>query len=298
MFDLIGYYTLITLSWFIKKMPRQAALFLGRCLGRLAYLTGIRRNVARKNLKIAFPGKTQDQIDRIIQEMCVNLGLNLIEYIRFDEITADNMQHFMEVDGFDYFEELQKKGQGVILVGGHFGNWEMMGLPMALNGYPLTYVVARLHNILIDCFYTRIRNKKGVGLIERGKSTLKILNLLKQGGNIGILMDQDAGKKGLFVPFFGKPASTHTGPAILSVKAQAPIIFLVSRRNEKGIHKMRFDPPVYPNMDATVEDEVQRITKLLNRKIEKAAAEHPEYYFWFHNKWRTPVEKAVKRIYK
>ena len=186
----------------------------------------------------------------------------------------------------------------MILATGHYGNWEIAAAAVAARGIPIAAIVRRQGNRLVDARLDGLRRRLGVETIYQSEAPSRVPRVLRRGGVVGIVGDQDARRSGLFVPFFGRPASTHRGPALFALKLRAPVFACVARRLPGGevryrVSGERVSPPRTGELDA----DVAALTAALAASLEAEIREAPEQYFWFHRRWKTkpPPEPAPAR---
>jgi KDO2-lipid IV(A) lauroyltransferase len=182
----------------------------------------------------------------------------------------------------------------LLLVTGHFGNWEIAGYSLGLVGFK-TYAIARpLDNPYLDDFFRRFRERNGQQLLAKQGDFDKIEHVLKDGGVLATLADQDAGQRGLFVDFFGRPASTHKAVALLAMEHNVPML-VVATPYLDGKYRVCvadvIDPTDYEKAPGAARAITQRFTSDLERLVSLA----PEQYFWLHRRWKhQPVQKKRK----
>jgi len=173
-------------------------------------------------------------------------------------------------------------GRGMILVSGHFGSWELNGAAIGLMGIPVTVVGRRQSNEYVDRYVTEVRRGFGMKMISHGVSIRHLVKALKVGEAVGLISDQDAGKKGVFVTFFGRKASAPSGAAQLALKYHAPIVVSMTKRISPGRYKSIIrEVAVYPD------DSIESVTQRYTTVMEDIIRENPEQYFWMHRRWKT-----------
>ena len=200
----------------------------------------------------------------------------------------------------DVVENARRNGQGVIFVTAHFGNWELGGVVMAHLGRRLHSVYRPLDNPLLDRYVIRTRRMSTQQVIPRKGALAKLLRVLRRGGDVAFLVDQHAGSEGVWVDFFGRPASTTPAPALLSLRTNAPIITAYTRRIDRGFKfEMVLDRPIQVESTGDRQRDVERITTAINARIESYIRRAPEQWLWLHRRWRTPRwEKREGRMEK
>lgn len=170
----------------------------------------------------------------------------------------------------------------------HLGNWELLALAHRLTPYSLTVVVRPLDSPALQALAERVRRKTGVEIIAKRRALGAVLSALAAGRIVGILLDQNATRReGVFVPFFGRPASTSRALAVLALRTGAPIVPIFARREPGGRHRVSVHPvlPVPETNDP--ERAVVELTAACARTIEGAIRETPEQWLWMHDRWRT-----------
>jgi len=285
----IEYLVFQTLFQLTRLLPRRALLAVGRGLGIFVWeVVRFRRGVILENLTAAF-GQDHDDAwtQRTGRDFYRNLGMTLMEFLAAGHRSSRDLEHNVAVEGTEILDDLISRGQGALFVSGHFGNFELLAPRGAVHGYRFHGIVKRQSNRLIDEFYNGIRAREGVGIIHTGGSFPRILEVLQNGEFVGLLGDQDAGSKGQFVEFMGRPASVSRGPATLAVRARCPIVMAFLFRQADHSHVLRVGPVI--EIDPTWNDEtaIARLTEIHTAKLEEAVREDPAMYYWVHRRWKT-----------
>ena len=268
------------LSW-------PAARERGAALGSFVGALGIRRDVARANLALAFPEQTQAWRERVLAEHYRELGRVAAEYPRIAELArAPREQVFAGWVGEEHVRAAAAMGRGVIFLTGHVSNFEL-GAAAVARDHPMALVFKPLSNPGAEAWVTAIRRSIGVELLPIGAGVRGAVRRLRSGGAIAMLADQDARRDGVFVPFFGRPASTAAGPAWLSLATGATIVFCTITREADGRFVLRFQPPLVPLGDAADAAAVRVLTARHTALLEAVVRERPEQWFWLHKRWKT-----------
>jgi KDO2-lipid IV(A) lauroyltransferase len=257
------------------------------------------RAEAEKNLRLAFGAAlTQADRSRLIRRVARNLGLFVAETLAMKR--RDGAFFDLRIDPGELPEvgaRLLAEGKGVIGLTGHVGNWELLGHQCArmFPGRFVAVVANRIGNRWINALVERERSASRLTTIYQHESPRKILRLLAENKSVGIVPDQDVDALGgLFVPFFGAPAYTPSGPAWLCVRSGAPIlpIFLLREGDRLRFH---LEEPIRPVPGADRDAEVERVTRAWSAAVEKVIREHPDQWVWFHRRWRTTPERLASR---
>jgi Kdo2-lipid IVA lauroyltransferase/acyltransferase len=269
--------------------PPSALAPLGRSLGMAAYYGMPRyRKVAIGNLRKAY-GDLWDEIriERVAQESFRHLGITLIEFfLRQPRITAEEVEREVRFDGQEQYEGALARGKGVILVTAHYGNWEMMGPRLHCAGYRVSAVSRTADDPAVERMIETIRTRYGMLQIPRRQAAKQGLAVLRRNEVLAILLDQNTREGGVFVPFYGYPASTATGPAVFALKTGAAIVPTFCIREADGTHTMRAWPPIYPQSTGDRERDIRELTAEITRAIERQIRERPELWCWLHNRWK------------
>jgi KDO2-lipid IV(A) lauroyltransferase len=267
-------------------LPARVGLWFGRRLGDLAWaaLPG-RRKLTLDNLQRAFSGdRDARELRRLGRRSFEHLGMNLVENCVFFFRPPAVMLSRVRLEGVEHLEAAAESGRGILLLTAHFGNWELLAASHALSGFALSVVVRPLDNPVLDGVVARFRQRCGVELIAKRRALRDVLAALRRQRMVGILLDQNAARsEGVFVPFFGIPASTSKALALVALRARAPVTPVFIRRDASGRHTVRIEPALPPPADG----DVTAYTAAFNSAIESAIRRAPEQWFWMHARWKT-----------
>lgn len=247
----------------------------------------IRADHVRRNLERAFPEQTQEWRDRIAAESYAHLGREMIAMMQLSRMSHDELIARTEVVDYERVSRMMRESEGgTVVVGGHFGNWEIGTATMAARGYPVNLVAQRQANPLFDAYLVDARRRLGINVIERRQAPRLGLRALRRGEILVFGADQNAGRNGIFVPFFGHLASTHRGPALLALRTRALFFLAVPLRVEDGRWRLELEQIDY-DPDGDVDDVVYRITADFTARLEAAIRRTPGQYLWHHRRWKT-----------
>jgi Kdo2-lipid IVA lauroyltransferase/acyltransferase len=271
-------------------LPRSAARFVGAGFAAVAYrLRTPLRRAAQTNLQIAFPEWSEKKRDEVIRRMVRQVGWMAAEFSQLPKYSRENIENIVVIDGFENFDAAKRRGKGVLFLTGHMSAWELSSFAHALYGYPLHFLVRPVSNRRIDALVNRYRCLSGNKPIDKNKSARAILKVLGEAGTVGILMDHNTSlDEGVFVNFFGVPASTSSGLARLAVRTEAAVVpgFLLwdsSRRK----YRLRFEPAVELSRTNDEEADVRENTQRFTQVIEEFVRSHPDQWLWVHKRWKT-----------
>lgn len=272
-----------------RVTPRSALAPMGRALGMAAYHSMRRyRLVAHANLERAY-GDQWDaaQIERVAQESFRHVGMTLVEFfLRQPRITPEEVEREVRFEGQEHYEDAFSRGKGVLLVTAHYGNWEMMGPRLFRAGYRVSAVSRTADDPGLERMIESIRTRCGLQQIPRRQAARQGLAALRRNEILAILLDQNTAEGGIFVPFFGHPASTATGPAVFALKTGAAIVPTFCLREADGTHTMKAWPPIFPQPTGDRTRDIWELTAQVTRSIELQIRERPELWCWLHNRWK------------
>jgi len=277
----------------LTAMDWRAAHRTGERLGDLARTIGLRRRVAEENLALAFPERDAAARAAILAEHYRELGRVVAEYPRHPEIVAaDGAPLLHAIRGREHLEAARAAGRGVILLTGHYGNFELLG---ALLGrmHPVDFIVKALSNPAMEAWLADLRQRCGVGSIPLGTGLRAAFGALRANRWVAMVADQDARRHGVFVPFLGRPASTPTGPAELSLRTGAAIVMGFVSRIADGRLELDIQPAL-PRPDGDGPAAVRELTARHTACLESWVRRHPAMWFWLHRRWKTapPAEEC------
>ena len=277
----------------------EANLVTARIMGRLWWL-GIKRHRHRAmdNLRPALGDRYNEQQLRHIARRSFEhfAQLYLVELVMTPRIVNKwSWPRYVELDGIrPALRELLGE-RGVIMLTGHFGNYELLGFTICRLGIPLTAVMRPLDNPLINRYLETSRAAGGLTLIYKKGATESAEAILSGGGTLCFIADQDAGRKGVFVDFFGRPASTYKSIGLLAMQQRVPIIVGAATRRGTGFHYRIFAKRIIqPEEWDQRDDPLRWITQTFSSALEAAIRTAPEQYLWAHRRWKHQPKPSSK----
>ena len=284
----IEYQLLLGLGYLIRNLSRPTILQLGRLIGDfLYYCVPIRRSIVVDHLQQAFPEKSGPEIRKIARGTYQNLGMNVLEHLRLPTLSNDELRGIVDLADEEILIQALERKRGVIIVGGHFGNWEYSSSVVSAKGYRFGVVVAKISNKFIDARINEHREASGGEMIPKRSSTKAVIRILRQNGAIGMLIDQNQKRGGTFVDFFGRPCSTVRGPAIIAHKTGASIIFFAALRQPDGTIKVVFEPVEIDYQAGATEHNINAVMQHCTSRLEHYIRLYPDQWFWLHRRWKT-----------
>lgn len=279
-------------SFVVGHLPRAFVMAIGSLIGALIFsLDKKRREVATSNLRRAFgPSASNEEIEGIGRKVFSNLAVMFFEFLRLPWLDEKSLDALVEFEGLIHLDEALKKGRGVIMCTAHYGNWELLGFSFGQKGYPLDVVVREVDNPKFEEFISWVRTRSGNRIIYKQKAMRKLLTRLKENAIVTILLDQNVThREGFFVDFFGTPACTNKGPALLALASGAAIVPAFIRRTSKG-HRLEVFEEIKYEQTGDRERDAEELTKRCTKFIEDRIRIHPDEWFWVHRRWKTRPE--------
>jgi len=281
----------------IGLLPLRAAFATGNALGLWAWILLPRyRRLALHNVGIAFGDEKSPRERRhLVRRHFQRLGGNLLGGWKMASMPLDQARKHIDFENADAVNRELRNGHPVVLILSHIGNWELQAqlLPAEIGYVRNSTVFQPLKNRYIDQHVRALRGRAGVELFDRSQGFQKAIELLRGGGAIGILSDQHAGDQGLWVPFFGKLASTTSLPALLAKRTGAALVGTAVYTEGPDRWKFSFTDRIN-----TADDSVEELTAKANDLIAEQIRRAPEDGFWLHNRWKTPRPNFLLTRYK
>ncbi|MEN2997905.1 MAG: lysophospholipid acyltransferase family protein, partial [Brevinematia bacterium] len=252
------------------------------------------RESAFRNAKVVY-GEVDEKVVRILEKSFENIGIFVTDAFFLNSINGNNFNEFVEFEDFENVREALEYGRGVIVVTGHFGNWEFLaGVPACLGLVKLAVVMNKQVNPLTERLIVTMRRKANMKTIyNQPEEVKKIISFLKSGGIVGMVVDQAYYFDPIYVEFFDKEAPTARGPAVLHLKLGSPIVMARSIFMNDGRYKLKFYKPLVFNLPYN-DESVRKIMRYINEVFESWIREDPTQWFsWTHPRW--DVEGIVVR---
>jgi len=284
------YYAVRGLMGAISIFPLKFSIKIGENLGRFINFAFPRlRKIGRRNLEIALPEASDAEKEKILRGTFENLGRQLGFISHFRKFTPETFQILVDVENLEYFDEAYRSERGVLFFTGHLGGWEVLNLALADFGFKSYILVRRIDNPLIENLVENIRNKFGTRTIDKKSSARTMLRLLQKHETLGILNDLNSQEhEGIFVDFFGVPASTASGLAKLALRTDSVVLpaFAVWQA-EKQRYLIKIEPPVEYEKTGDDRRDIFELTQKVTAVTEKYVRAFPDQWLWIHKRWNT-----------
>ena len=279
---------LLLTGWVSSKLSRAGRIRLGALLGTsMRVISPRREQITIDNIRASFPKQPKQWAIKTAVASYKNLGITLAEVLAMKYLSDDDIMDYVHYDNADLITRMHNRGKGLILLSGHFGNWEFLAYSAGLiSKLPITVIVKPQKNKFADVILNQYRIMGGNKVISMYNAARGIVNTLRSGGIVALLADQSATKdKDIFVEFFGRPAATFESPAALALKYNVPIIIGFAVRNNEGKYTVNLSEIKYDDLEYD-KDGIAELTKRHVNILEEAIRKNPELWAWQHRKWK------------
>ncbi len=270
-------------------IPRRLLLPIGCAAARLYRRFDSRhRDVAMQNLQLVCGPRLDPRRARQIVRGCwCHFGRVTLDTLAFYRMSPERMRRLVSYEGLEHIRAAYAKGKGVLLFSGHFGHWELTALMQGYLDLPLALVARPLDNPQLERMLAGLRQCSGNRVVHKRNAVREMLRALREGAGVAIVIDQDAGAEGVFVPFFGRPASTTPTLALLALRTGAPIVPSFSVPLPDGTYRIVYEPEVEFDPSGDRDRDVLELTARCTAMIERWVRQFPELWLWMHRRWKT-----------
>ena len=286
------------IGFLLYPLPLRVSVKLGALMGRAAfYIIPKERRKTLDHLGAAFADKkSQEEIRETAMKVFSNLGRNAAEWLNYPKLDKRWFEKNVTTQGFERLLEAHKRKKGVIILTGHFGNWELLAAYLGLFGCKGAIIARKIYVEQFNTFFVKMRGHFGHENIYRDESPKRVLKFLRDGGYMGVLPDQDVDSlEGVFVDFFGKPAYTPTSPVKLAIKTGAALMPSLLLRTG-GRFTFFVDNEIKLDITGDKERDVLVNTAKWMNVFEKYIRRYPDQWVWMHRRWKTrPKEEKTDK---
>jgi KDO2-lipid IV(A) lauroyltransferase len=287
--NIIEYSLLRAVTTLLLSFPLDYSLPLAKCLADVFYLFPSKfRRRGLRHLKMAYPGKSADELGRILKGVFEHSTMMLVEVLSFPrKIRKYNYTKYVEIKGMELIDHALKGGNGAMFISAHFGNWELIGYAVSMLGYQINTVVRFMPNPAADALLNHYRKFQGQRIIYNDNAVRDMMRALKNNRILALVCDQDARANGIFVDFMGLPSSTVRSPALLHLKLGTPLLMLYCYRPKPNrfYYTFSFEQCPLPALNPATAEE--QITQAFTADIERMIRKYPEQWMWMHRRWKT-----------
>jgi len=277
-----------------RLLPLRWLQAIGNGFGSLLFrILKPRREIGTANLQRVF-GDRYDRREcaRIIRSSMQNMAKTMLELLKAGSMSDEALQRFVQVRGQENLQQAVEHGKGVVVITGHFGNWELLAATIGRLGYDLSVIARDANDQDTANIINRAREAAVAEVLPR-EGVRKMLHTLRDGNVLGILPDQHTERGGLWLPFMGHLAATALGPATLAQRTGALIVPGFARRTEDDHLDVYFLPPLEVPDTGDRQEDIRLGTQMINDALSEQIMAHPEQWIWTHRRWRTPPDEAT-----
>lgn len=282
-----------------RLIPLSLRRALFRAVFRLFYHAAVRqRLITLHNLHRAYPEKPIGELEAIAKGVYRHMAIVMAELFDVPFIRKETLHKWLDVEGLENLERAYEQGKGSLSLVAHFGNWELMPVVVPMLSRPMQIVYRPLDSPVMDNLLGWSRSRNGNTLIPKEGSGMRIIRCLRDNWAIGILSDQNVDThEGAFVDFFGRPACTSVGLAVLALRSGAPVIPAFLPRMPDGRYKLIISRPVEIVQTGDYESDVRVNTQRFAKIVEDVVRQYPDQWFWIHQRWKTKPWQGEDRLF-
>ena len=289
--DRLVYLTLRIFTCYLHCRPINTNLETARRIGSLMYWLDRRhRDRAIDNVRRAFPELSQKQAETLARKSMQQLVMLSVELMFTTRLVRiDTWRRYVDIDNFSQtMALLMERHQGLIMLTGHYGNWEILGYVLATLGFETSTVTRPLDNPYVSEYVLGVRARQGQRLVYKKGATSGLTDALDDHGVVCMVADQDAGSKGIFVDFFGRKASAYKSIGLLAMQYNVPVVVGYARRMGEQFHfRVATQDIIWPREWKEQPDPLRYITQRYTTAIEDFVREDPTQYLWTHRRWKS-----------
>jgi KDO2-lipid IV(A) lauroyltransferase len=290
---LVEYLLFEATAFVVQLLPLDVVRTVASRIGEMVFLLRYRTSVTLSNLANAYPSTPKADLEVLARKVYQSVAVTLFEMLWFPRITADELPGVIECVNAGDVRALGARGNGVILLTAHFGNWELLGQCMRFAvGRSISAVVKPQANPYVDAAINRRRAQFGNTIIPMDRAVREVLRTLHAGGVAGMLADQAAAKESLAVPFFGREVPTYQGPAVFALRTRAPLLLGFAVRQADGNYSATFQPVPMDDLQEYNEANIIELTRRHVAMTEKMIREYPEQWMWMHRRWKHVADRT------
>lgn len=260
---------------------------IGNSLGAMFYHASSRyRNVALRNLRNAFgDSMTEADVRKTAKQVFMHFARAAVEFFYLLSLSREQIDAMIDLEGAEHLDAALAKGKGCIIITAHYGNWELLARKLVIKGYKVSVIARDSDDPGMTGITTRIRENGGYQVFDKDQPLIGAIRALRRNEILGILPDQNE-SNGIFADFFGRPVATATGPAVFSLRSGAPLVPVFAPRTVDDRYKATAYPAIEFTPTGDEEKDIQTLTALINKAIEREVRAHPSQWLWLHDRWK------------
>lgn len=284
-------------QFFVNHIPLSWGLWFARRTGTLLYYALPKRSrIAYRNLRACFAvEKSPAEMKLIARRFFQNLCMSAVEFLRSPSLDRQYFESHVDYRGQSILEEALNQKKGILLLTAHFGNWELLNISAGIKGHPMTVLVRTQKHTRSDALLNEIRSCKGSRMVTKGMPIREVMRALHQGEIVGVLADQDSGRNGIFVPFFGRLSSVPAGIIHMAFKTHSEILPVFIRRVAHTHHQIQIRKLSVPAAYSKEEEAglEQKALQSFSTLLEEEIRRFPDQWLWGHRRWKSTPDRFV-----
>jgi Kdo2-lipid IVA lauroyltransferase/acyltransferase len=282
----------------VQLLPLRTVRMFARVLASFSYsVVRIRRDLTQMQLRRAFPEWSDDEVRRATRASYINLVTVILELMWTPRLRTAPLGSILRLRNPEVLQHAIARGRGVVLMSGHFGNWEWLSIGVAhLLDLSFTVIVHPMHNAQVDVLVERWRTMLGNRVVPMGLSIREIVRTLRSRGTVALLADQSGPSNAIYTPFFGRLAATYEGPASFALKTGAPVLMGFAVRADDGNYDVHIEEISTADLPDASEQSIRRLTLRHVRKLEEVVRAHPDQWLWQHKRWKHAPDADARII--
>lgn len=272
----------------------------------LYYLAAPQRRIVRRNLQFSHVESSPQQLQSLSKRIFRHFGITILELLQMTCFSHEELLRNIHIEGKEIIIEALARQKGVVLISAHLGNYEMAWqFVPCYFGRQMAGVAKKMRNVRLDRLIHKIRTRFGNKIIYKKGALPEMMQTLRQGEMVVLLMDISRRFDGVEVNFFGRRATATPAAALIGLRCKSPIIPAFCHRNAKGKLIVQVEPPVEIQRTKDLRADLQTNTQLITDRVERAVRNYPEQWNWMLKRWKEfypdlypESKKRLKRIKK
>ncbi len=276
------------LSSIIGRISHRHIARLGKILGDAAFLLDVpHRRIVRRNLRFAYPDWSRAEVEHISRRVFQNLGISFLEFFQMATLPREQVLSRIRLEGLENLQDALKSKNGLIAISAHLGSWEtgLLFFCCHVQG-PILGVVKKIRFAPLNRWVHRMRSRFGLRIIEKKGAMPQMRRMLRQGGVIGLLVDQSRRSEGVEVKFFGRKVTTTPAAAFLAIRCKSPVLPLFCVRDDRDRLTVVAKPLLEMKRTGDLHADIQANTQMITDIVEKIVRQYPDQWFWVHKRWK------------
>ncbi len=290
------YFLYLTGYYLAKVLPIKVCYVIAGVVARIYFIFAKKDKAnLRSNLKVILAGEASEAlIGRHIFEIFKNFAKYLADFVKFTKFSPEYIEKNINIEGRHFIDECLREGKGIICVALHLGNWELGGAILPALGYPMSAIVLEHKDKRTNDFFVRQRAINNLKSIHISIALKKCFAALKNNELLAIVGDKDYTSTGEYVDFFGRKALLPKGPAVLSLKTGAPLVFSCLIREKGDKFKFVFEEPIKPVSTGDLKKDMHNLMSRYIKTFERYIRQYPDQWYAFNRVWEDETLQDVK----